>query len=77
MVVSDIQIPIQILEDDYEYRRDHLLKMMRKQNIAWEREDKNKVEDDNPKKPKGKKPAPSKRIINNDIKKPRRYTWFD
>jgi hypothetical protein len=62
-------------DPDYIERRDELLKFIRKQNLLWEMG----FRDENaPGKPRGRKPSPSKRIVNVDYSKKRNhYSWFD
>ena len=65
-----------INDPDYISRRDDFVKIMRKQNLMWEKG----CGDDNSYqgKPRGRKPAPSKRIANVDYDKKRnQYDWFD
>jgi len=52
--------------EDYERRRDHLVKMMRFQKDT---------DEDIFKKPKGRKPSPSKRIVNVDKNKPKKFGY--
>jgi len=63
-------------DPDYISRRDDFVKIMRKQNIMWEKG--YDGEDSHRSKPRGRKPAPSKRIANVDYSKKRnQYDWFD
>ena len=70
------EIHINTNDPDYIERRDHLVKVMRKQNFMWE---KGYGDDGSYQgKPRGRKPAPSKRIANVDYSKKRNhYSWFD
>ena len=63
-------------DPDYIERRDELLKFIRKQNLLWEMG----FRDENaPGKPRGRKPAPSKRIAKVDHTKKRNIyqNWDD
>jgi hypothetical protein len=62
-------------DPDYIERRDELLKFIHKQNLLWEMGFK---DENTPGKPRGRKPAPSKRIAKVDhTKKRNRYQDWD